>query len=224
MVLNTLKGRFAYVSEIFYSIQGEGPFLGLPSLFIRLSFCNLSCSFCDTKDKLKRYKKYSLSRLISLSKNYKNITITGGEPFIQIDFLKRYIKSIYNKNLIIETNGLIVPKKDFLKLIRKKNVFFIISPKIRILDTIKIWQIISKKYNLKTFFKFLIFNKNNFSNFKSIIKILNLENVYLQPVDLKKDNYIKFSKECINEFLKEYKKLKNKIFIRPQIHKILKMR
>ena len=224
MVLNTLKGKLAYVSEIFYSIQGEGPFLGLPSLFIRLSFCNLNCIFCDTKDKLKRYKKYSLSKLISLSKDYKNITLTGGEPFIQIDFLKRFIKSVYNKNLIIETNGLIIPKKDFFKVIRKKNVFFIVSPKIKILDTVKIWQRIAKKYKLKVYFKFLIFNKSSFSTFKSIIKILNLENVYFQPVDLKKVDYINFSKECINEFLKEYKNLKSKVFIRPQIHKILKMR
>ncbi len=123
MELNISKSRSAYVSEIFYSIQGEGPFLGLPSLFIRLSFCNLRCTFCDTKYKLRRYKKYSLSKLVSISKDYKNITLTGGEPFIQKEFLKRFFKSICNKNIIIETNGSILPEKDFFKIIKKNNFF-----------------------------------------------------------------------------------------------------
>ena len=37
-----------YVTSMFFTLQGEGPYAGLPALFIRLAKCNLACSFCDT--------------------------------------------------------------------------------------------------------------------------------------------------------------------------------
>ena len=72
------------VSEIFYSIQGEGSQIGIPTVFVRLFGCNLRCQWCDTMYDVEGddYSELSFSELIrkSLSYNCKNICITGGEP------------------------------------------------------------------------------------------------------------------------------------------------
>ncbi len=70
------------VVEIFYSIQGEGHFSGVPSVFIRLHGCNLACSFCDDALHKGDYELYSFDKIIDEIKAYpsKQIIITGGEP------------------------------------------------------------------------------------------------------------------------------------------------
>lgn len=95
------------VNEIFYSIQGEGAKTGTPCVFIRLSGCNLKCSFCDTD--FKAYKEMSeieiVDAVIKLSNDCKQVVITGGEPTITdttllIDLLHR------NKyKVAMESNG-----------------------------------------------------------------------------------------------------------------------
>jgi 7-carboxy-7-deazaguanine synthase len=103
------------IAEIFESIQGEGCWLGRPAIFIRMSGCNLQCSFCDTKTawepKSKGYGYTSLHDLmkrIPFPKNYSGmIVITGGEPTIQnLKPLCQAIKYEYPSSFIaIETNG-----------------------------------------------------------------------------------------------------------------------
>ncbi|MDX2050344.1 MAG: 7-carboxy-7-deazaguanine synthase QueE [Rickettsiaceae bacterium] len=75
------------VQSIFSTIQGEGPHAGLPSVFIRLGGCNLSCSFCDTE--FESFENLALDAIMQkveeVSRGYKlNLAvITGGEPFRQ---------------------------------------------------------------------------------------------------------------------------------------------
>lgn len=73
------------VNEIFYSIQGEGHHVGKPTVFIRLSGCNRSCSFCDTTHQAYRtmnpYQIYS--GVLDACPDPPSVTITGGEPFEQ---------------------------------------------------------------------------------------------------------------------------------------------
>lgn len=94
------------VNEIFYSLQGEGTFTGTPSVFVRLSGCNLACPFCDTD--FKDYKEYSEEELlyeICKVARARHIVITGGEPTLQLtdNFLNRLIEE--RKEVQIETNG-----------------------------------------------------------------------------------------------------------------------
>lgn len=77
------------VAEIFYSIQGEGRLVGMPSVFIRTSGCNLRCVWCDTPYTSWRPegKSLSVAAILSQVKPYssKHVVITGGEPFLTHD-------------------------------------------------------------------------------------------------------------------------------------------
>lgn len=92
------------IKEIFYSIQGEGKWAGLPAIFIRFAGCNLACSWCDTN--WDNPTKMSLDDIESEVKKYpaRHIIFTGGEPTLQLDrtMVKRFKKNYY---LHIESNG-----------------------------------------------------------------------------------------------------------------------
>lgn len=78
------------VSEIFDSIQGEGPWNGVPSTFLRLSGCPLRCVWCDTPYASHRPEgeQYTLEALgEKLAQNYlRHVVLTGGEPFMFPEF------------------------------------------------------------------------------------------------------------------------------------------
>ncbi|NDV78726.1 7-carboxy-7-deazaguanine synthase QueE [Dysgonomonas sp. 511] len=93
------------VNEIFYSLQGEGGRMGEPSIFIRLTKCNLACSFCDTD--FASGCDMALEEILNTIKAYpcKWIIWTGGEPTIQ---LRDEHLSFFKENgywQAIETNG-----------------------------------------------------------------------------------------------------------------------
>ncbi len=102
-----MKGRIA---EVFESIQGEGVYLGERQIFIRFYGCNLNqCKFCDTRlDEFKEYEPYELfSHLKSYSNNFHSVSLTGGEPLMQKDFLKEFLPLVKQKGLTtyLETNA-----------------------------------------------------------------------------------------------------------------------
>jgi 7-carboxy-7-deazaguanine synthase len=109
------------INELFYSIQGEGKWMGLPNIFIRTSGCNLRCSYCDTKYAYEEGKELEISELIKKISKYpcSNICITGGEPLLQADvlnFMDLLLKKGYK--VCIETNGSI----DIEKLPKSNNL------------------------------------------------------------------------------------------------------
>lgn len=93
------------VNEIFYSLQGEGGQTGLPVIFIRLSHCNLRCSYCDTS--FSTYTIYSLQELLAALQRYPshNILWTGGEPTLHLtsEIVAFFKAQGYRQS--IETNG-----------------------------------------------------------------------------------------------------------------------
>lgn len=93
------------VNEIFYSLQGEGGRVGQPSIFIRLSKCNLRCNFCDTE--FDSGQEMTLKEVMEEIQKFgcKWIVWTGGEPTLQ---LTEEIVSFFKNNgfwQAIETNG-----------------------------------------------------------------------------------------------------------------------
>lgn len=96
------------INNIYYSIQGEGKWLGLPNIFIRLSGCNLRCSYCDTTYAYEIGKEMSFDDIIEEIVRYpcKKICITGGEPLLQNEtnnLINILLKKGYK--LCLETNG-----------------------------------------------------------------------------------------------------------------------
>jgi organic radical activating enzyme len=95
------------VNEIFYSIQGEGAKTGTSCVFIRLSGCNLKCSFCDTD--FKAYKEMSeieiVDAVIKLSNECKQVVITGGEPTITDTTLLIDLLHQNKYKVAMESNG-----------------------------------------------------------------------------------------------------------------------
>ena len=119
------------ISEVFYSIQGEGKTVGIPSVFVRLGGCNLMCGGmgtqfdgelhneaewrCDTvevwmKAQSKEMKDILDEECIEAIKNGAHIILTGGEPTMQQTGLEDFIKYIkfdlkINAYFEVETNG-----------------------------------------------------------------------------------------------------------------------
>lgn len=119
------------VSEIFKSIQGEGFLQGNTTLFIRLSGCTRKCDFCDSKYHVK-YKEYTVKDLLKEVKKIKcdSITITGGEPLLQLDQIREFedkLRPRYLYHLAIETNGDLINADNITRLLLFD--YICISPK-----------------------------------------------------------------------------------------------
>lgn len=107
-----MKENMIKINEIFCDIEGEGKNSGYPTLFIRVSGCNLRCNWCDTKYAYHKGKKRTLKYLSDrINKSpYKYVNITGGEPLLYKDDIKKLLKMIKKKYVTIETNGSISVK------------------------------------------------------------------------------------------------------------------
>lgn len=132
--------------EIFASLQGEGPATGKPCAFIRLSRCNLACTWCDTPytwhftgdnrphrggvDYDRKANQVSLPETLASERiaalGMDRLVITGGEPLLQVAAITRLLKLLPAMHIEIETNGTVAPSPELDELIDQYNV----SPKL----------------------------------------------------------------------------------------------
>lgn len=98
------------ISELFYSVQGEGVLAGVPSIFIRTSGCNLRCTWCDTPytSWAPEGEPKSEEELVAYALKYpsRHVVVTGGEPMIEpgIVALTRALRD-HGRHITIETAG-----------------------------------------------------------------------------------------------------------------------
>ena len=98
-------------SELFYTIQGEGKFVGVPSVFFRTSYCNLRCIWCDTAytSWTPENKDITVDVAVKAITQYgcRHVVITGGEPFIQVKELTQLCQELNRRghHITVETNA-----------------------------------------------------------------------------------------------------------------------
>lgn len=96
------------VNEIFHSIQGESSYAGSPCVFVRLTGCNLRCSYCDTKYAYEDGRVMEVDDIINHVSRFgcNLVEITGGEPLMQEDttiLVRKFLNSKFT--VLLETNG-----------------------------------------------------------------------------------------------------------------------
>ena len=130
------------INEIYYSVQGESTHAGRPCVFIRLTYCNLRCTYCDSEYTFYEGKDMEITHIMNEIKQWdcNLVEVTGGEPLFQdkcINLLNELINSNYE--VMLETGGSLsisdVPKKVIKRVdfkcpssaMEKKNLWSIVE-------------------------------------------------------------------------------------------------
>lgn len=96
------------ITEIFHSLQGEGPDTGKPTVFVRTAGCNLRCAWCDTSYSFGEGTPMSVEEIVAKVRTYpvRNVCLTGGEPLLQKD-APELIRALSDAGYttVIETGG-----------------------------------------------------------------------------------------------------------------------
>ena len=163
------------INEIFYSIQGESSHTGLPCIFIRLTYCNLRCSYCDTDYAFYNGTDMKISEIISEIDKYPTdlVMITGGEPLLQENCIY-LMQELLNKSysVMLETSGSLKLKdvpKSVIKIVDFK------CPTSSMMDK-NDWAIITD-IQKEDEIKFVIANKEDYDWSKKMIKKHNLNKI-----------------------------------------------
>lgn len=201
---------FADRVEIFYTIQGEGRNIGLPVIFVRTSFCNLACSWCDawytwnfegTKFENCQFPKVNrkshqvrmtadeiIAQIKKTSSHCKRIVLTGGEPLLQqkelIPLLRKLKEDDYR--IEVETNGTIIPDRRFDAYVSQYNC----SPKLENSgNSLKLRRVddaltaFANRLWLKTWFKFVVTSDEDLTEVFKIVSEYGIvhDKVFLMP-------------------------------------------
>jgi organic radical activating enzyme len=172
------------IHEIFFSFQGEGLYIGVPQVFLRLAGCNLICEYCDEVDK--PTKELSCDDIINqvtplYSKKPHSLVLTGGEPLLQVNELKNLIPKI-NLPIFLETNGTLPEHlMDIMELITYFSVDYKPGHEKEFIDFL---SLLKEKDNI--YVKYVMLKDFNILELKTLGKIVASINkkipIILQPV------------------------------------------
>src|SRR3989338_5866531 len=175
------------LSEIFYSIQGEGGSIGRPSVFLRTALCNLQCRWCDTPytwdwknhDIKKEMFEAGLDAVTARIREWdcKNIVLTGGEQMLQQKGLAALMEQLKPEGYFfeVETNWTMAIEPKFDALIDQYNC----SPKLK--NSGNAASACETKYfkmyaqNPKTWFKFVVEDQKDLAEVEIFVSKHNLQ-------------------------------------------------
>ncbi|MEM2006824.1 MAG: 7-carboxy-7-deazaguanine synthase QueE [Sulfolobales archaeon] len=184
------------VSEVFVSVQGEGPSLGVPAVFLRLAQCNLRCLWCDTKyawtlgeDMPVELVTREVLCLLRTYSRIKLVVITGGEPLLQKDEVRELVVKLKKENsnveIEVETNCTIDPS-GVLEVVDR----LIVSPKLEnsgmpedLRRCSTKFRDLPKSMKSKIYLKFVIEEYGDLSEIEEIVKLFDVDpsSVFLMP-------------------------------------------
>lgn len=179
--------------EVFASVQGEGVTCGMPSVFVRLAFCNLTCSWCDSKftwdwsrydprEDTARLEVEEVARRVSESagQDVRNVVLTGGEPMLQQEELASLAELLkgHGFRLEVETNGTVLPSAEMADRVDQWNV----SPKLANSDNVEKSRHVPEALRWfgrseRAYWKFVVVSPEDLS------EILHLVQSYRVPAD-----------------------------------------
>ncbi len=229
----------AKIMEVFRSIQGEGPYAGLLQVFVRFFECNIHCSWCDTPasigDTSRNYTEVSLEDLLNqvkgLYEGCHSVSITGGEPLVQVEFLKAFLPRLQKADMkvYLETNG-ILPKE----LVQVIDLVDIIAMDIKLPSSTKekeFWheheEFLRIALKKKVFIKAVVSKDTSDEDIYKAIELVKRIDpdvmLILQPnsFDLRESNF------CVDKCVKfqQYStKILKDVRVTPQMHKFMKLR
>lgn len=220
---------------IFHTIQGEGVRIGQPTTFIRLHFCNLQCSWCDTwytwrGDTEQYYKEPKNLKLDEIHQEVEkaqkfqgakthvyDITFTGGEPMIQRKGIEEFMRAHPEYKIQIETNGTIMPS-DYLM----EHVRWNCSPKIgcsgnkvsRAFQRAVLEKLASSKNS--PCFKFVVCEPEDIDEVLERYSFIPRELIYIMPEGVTKEEstatYAKITSKLLETGLNTTPRLQNVMF------------
>lgn len=221
------------IIEIFTSIQGEGPYVGVKQVFIRFCGCNLNCDYCDTSENPNDDLEFTPEELKNYVEDFNlksvhSISLTGGEPLIWADFLLEFLPLMKNnlKNKIyLETNSTL--KTQLEKII---DYVDIISADIKLPSASGIENSfavhdeffkVAKKYDKEIFAK-IVFDENilddEISHCLKLAEKYDLE-LILQPKMI--EDKISPDKQKILEVFDKFLSINPNARLIPQVHKFM---
>jgi organic radical activating enzyme len=189
--MSSSNPEFAPIKEVFCSVQGEGPYVGIRQAFVRFSGCNLSCEYCDTDfanldtcnyEKIEGSSVFekipnpvSIEKLEDMLEPFKklhSISLTGGEPLLHADFIEKLNLAV---PLYLESN-MTLPKQaeklsekitfvagDF-KLPEAIRNFCPETMEIHMENTIECFKLLRKSSSRDCFCKIIVGNNTEFEN------------------------------------------------------------
>jgi len=218
------------IREIFTSIQGEGPYVGVKQVFIRFCGCNLNCDYCDTNElENQDYLEFTPQELKKYVEDFNlkyvhSIALTGGEPLLWADFLVEFLPLLDSK-IYLETNSTL--KTNLEKVIEYVDI---ISADIKLPSASGIENSfavhdeffrIARKYDKELFAK-IVFDENILDD--EISHCLKLAEKYNFPLILQPKttgDKISFNQEKIFEVFDKFLASHPNTRIIPQVHKFL---
>lgn len=203
------------VAELFGpTVQGEGPSIGQRAVFVRLSGCHLSCSWCDTPytwdasryDLEAERRRMAPAEVATWVRNVGAgvVVITGGEPLLQQDALAELTAALYRSRLRVEveTSGTVVPSRRLLVSVTAFNV----SPKLANTGLpagrrIRPPALEALRASEKANFKFVVVDRADLDEIAELERVYRLAPIAVMPQGCTADEVLRRSRDLVDEVI-----------------------